>query len=667
MSKPKLKRRTRIDEPFDSKLSADKLTEFTTFIVDELESALSSRSDLMDDDGLIDLWHALYSQESRNRKGPWPGSADLGSYIPTEKVDATRAKLVKIVAKAEPLCIVEGRGKNAQNAPIVEAVHEWHQQTEEKLFLSLVKWYHQSLIERVGILETYEKIERVVTVTEKDVLVQVDPDNVGDDGQPALLLENGQPVPERGTDQNFIDANPGEPQAKVKVKTVEYVHRGPRHRVVSGKDFIWIPAHARERDEEVIGYFKRFYRSNAQLEEAVKLGRYDKEAVEQLGKTGSRPQTATETRQNVSVQHTGHPATQEHELWEGQVFTDLDGDGPRWHIVTLSMLERRILRIKDDPIDLCRFTLAVLFPRESGIDGYSLVGDKLYSLTEEHASIRNQTTDRSTLANNAPILRMAGSKWKPQIQPWGPRQVIDITQQNELTQAQVRDVPESVVMRGRDVLQASERVSGASDIVSSGVVEGANPTATQIANSAASSNSRLEEQVSLAQESVEQLYQVRHAMLVRMLEFNEGQELDEGVYSSLTDQGFEMPEGKVTADMIKGSWRFKPRGSVESADPVVIERKFQQKYAALFTLAKSVPSVAMQLQNPEIGQAILQDWADTYKPRDRAPFLKPPAPPQAPMMPGGPFGAGAPGGQPPQGLMPPPGAGPMAPEPQVYQ
>lgn len=661
----RLKRRVKIDDPFDSKLSPEKTTEWTHFLVDEIEAALSARSELMDDDGLIDLWHALYGQEPRNRKGPWPGSADLGSYIPTEKVDATRAKLVKIVAKSEPLCIVEGRGKNAQNAPIVEAVHEWHQQNEEKLFLSLVRWYHQSLIERVGILETYEKIERCVHVTEKDVLVKVDPQNMGEDGQPAILLEKGEPVPERGTDDNFIDANPGEPSAKVKVKTVEYVHRGPRHRVVSGKDFVWIPAHAREREEEVIGYFKRFYRTNAQLEEAVKNGRYDKDAVEKLGKSSTRPQTATETRQNVSIEHTGHTATQEHELWEGQVFADLDGDGPRWHVVTLSKLERVLLRVKDDSVNMCRFTLAVLFPRESGIDGYSLVGDKLYSLTEEHASQRNQITDRSTLAVNAPLLVLSGSKYKPQVQPWGPRQVIRVDEHNEIKQAEIRDVPESAVLRQRDTLQASERVSGASDIVSSGVVEGANPTATQIANSAASSNSRLEEQVSLAQESVEQLYQLRHAILVRMLEFNEGQELDEGVYSSLTDQGFELPEGKVTADMMKGAWRFKPRGSVESADPVLIERKFQQKWAALFTLAKSSPYVAMQLQDPEVGAAMLKDWADTYRPRDRAPFLKPPPAPAMPQM-GGPFGGQpmAPGQLPP-GMMPPPA--PMAAGPQAYQ
>lgn len=655
------KRRRKIDDPWDTKLKPKKLQELTTLLVDEIEAAVSARSDLMDDNGLIDLWHALYEQQPRNRKGPWPGSADLGSYIPTEKVDSTRARFVKIIGKAEPLCVVEGRGRTAKNAPIVEEIHEWHQQREEKLLVPLIKWWHQGLIERVGVLETYEKIERVVKVDERDVLVQVDPANIDQaTGQPALVLVDGEPVPERGTDGNLIDAQEGEPQAKVKVRTVDYVHRGPRHRVVSGKDFVWLPAHARDKDEEVWGYFKRFHRSNAKLEEAVKNGIYDTDAVKALGELGTRQQTATETRQNISVQHTGHTKTNEHELWEGQVYLDLDDYGPRWHIVTLSLTDRRILRIKDDTIDRCRFNLCVLFLRSEGVDGYGFVGDKLYTLAAEHESIRNSNADRSTLAVNAPILRITGSKWRPQLQPWGPRQVIDVDHKDEISQVTIKDMPESGIIRGREVLQAAERVSGSSDIVSSGVVEGANPTATQVASSAAYSNARLEEQVTLAQEAIENLYEIRHLMLIRMLEFNEGMDVDQSVIDNLADRGIELEDGKVTADLLKGTWRFKPRGGVESADPVLLTRKFDQRYSSLLNLAKAFPMIAQRLQqSPEIADAIIQDWADVYKPRDRKPFLQ--APTSAPMPGAGPFGQTAlpPGGVPAALL----GAGQGAPQP----
>lgn len=647
------KGRRKVDDPWDTKLSDEKLRTLANDLCEEIDAAVSARSELMDDDGLIDLWHALYGQLPRNRKGPWPGAADLGSYIPAEKVDATRARFVKIIGKAEPLCVVEGRGATAKNAPIVEEIHEWHQQREEKLLVPLIKVWHQGLIERVGILESYEKIERVVTVDERDVLVQVDPENIDQaTGHPAVVLVDGKPVPERGNDGNFIDARTGEPQAKIKVRTIDYVHKGPRHRVISGKDFVWTPAHARDREEDVWGYWKRFYRSNAKLDECVKNGYYDKDAVTALGTLRDRPQTATENRQSISVQHTGQTATSEHELWEGQVFLDLDDYGPRWHLITLSKKDRRILRIKDDTINRCRFTLFVFFPREDGIDGYSFVGDKLYTLAAEHEGIRNGNADRSNLAINAPILRLTGSKWRPQIQPWGPRQVIDVDQKDEISQVAIKDMPESGLIRGREVLQAAERVSGSSDIVSSGVVEGANPTATQIASSAAYSNARLEEQVTLGQEALENVYELRHLMLIRMLEFNEGMEVDQSVADRLKDRGFELPDGKVTAELLKGPWRFKPRGSVESADPVLVQKKFQQRYGDLMMLVKTFPALQGRMQDPALADAALQDWADVHKPRDRQAFLKP-APPPAPPA-GGPFGGApmAPGAL-PAGMAPP--------------
>lgn len=649
---PKAKKRAKVDEPWDVKLDDEKLKAFTTFLCDEIEAATSARSTLMDDYGLIDLWHALYGQLPRNRKGPWPGSADLGSYIGTEKVDATRARFVKIIGKAEPLCVVEGRGPTAKNAPYVEEAHEWLQQREEKLFVSLVKWFHQGLIERMGVMETYEKIERVVTVEERDLLVEVDPNNIDPaTNQPAFVLKDGEPVPTVGTDGKFIEAqSKDEPQAKIKVRSISYVHRGPRHRIISGKDFVWLAAHARERDE-VFAYFKKFHLTNAPLQERVENGIYDKDAVDKLGKVGSQPQTVRDDRKSTDVQQTGHDETQPHELWQGQVFYDLDGYGPRWLLVTLSLEDRVILSIKDDTINRCRFNLLVLFPDQDGIDGYSFIGDKLYTLIEEHASERNMIADRSMLAFNAPILRISGSTWNPQQQPWGPRQVITVNDKDEITQARVQDVPESGIMRLRDTLQGAERVSGASDIVSSGVVEGANPTATQIAQSASYSNARMEEQVALAQEAIESLYELRHLVWIRALEFNDGMVVDSDVAGRLKDRGLDLENGKLTADLFKGPFRFKPRGSVESADPVLMQNRFQQRYASLFTLAKTNPAIAQRLAQPEVADAILQDWADTYKPRDRAAFLRAPAPPPQPQ--GMPFGGAAPvPGQLPPGLPP---------------
>ncbi len=648
----------KLEKPFDTSRKKATATEFVAYLCDELQGAMDARSELTDDYGLIDLWHALYEQAPSHRKGPWPSASDLGSYIGAEKVDATRARLVKIIGKAEPLCVVEGRGMTAKNAPYVELFHEWHQQREEKLLPTLVKWWHQALVERMGVLETYEKLERITEVREKDVLIEVDPERTGENGEPVLVFDaDGEPIPVVGDDGLFVEAQPGDPQARIKVRETQVIHRGPRHRVVSGKDFVWIPGHARDKSEEVIGFFKRCWRTRAQLERAVKEGRYDKDALEKLGTAGARRQTSTEDRQGISVQHTGHPATEEFELWDGQILHDF-GDGLRWHLITLALDDRIVLRVKDDPVNLCRFSLLVLFPRIDALDGYSFIGDKLFTLLEEHAGLRNMIMDRSTLAANAPILRASSSNWQPQRQPWGPGRVITVTDKGEITQAQIQDVPGSLINRESMTLRAAERVSGAADIVSSGVEPQGATTATEVTASAGYSNARLEEQVTLAQDAVEGLYELRHRMLVRMLEFNGRQEVDAGVEKALDGQNLTLDGGAMTPEQIKGVWRFKPRGSIESADPVLLQRKFQQRYQDLAVLAKFNPGVAQKLQSPELTDAMLQDWADVHKPRDREAFLKPTPPPQQ----AGPFGAAPQPGMDIAGMLGgggPPVAGPM--------
>lgn len=655
MARPK--RKTKIDNPFDVELTPEKRKAFEDFFFDELEAGLSARSELMDEYGLIDLWNALYAQASRNRKGPWPGAADLGSYIPPEKVDAMRAKIVKIVGKAEPLCVVEGRGATAENAPVVEEFHEWAQQREEKLFVPLVKWAHQALVERVGILETYERIEHEVTVEDREVLVEVDPNNLDpQSGLPAVVLdpESKQPMPIKGQDGGFIDAREGEPSAKTRVRNSRWVHKGPGHRVISGKHFGWLPAHACE-SAEVWCWFKRFYRTGVQLQRAVEEGMYDKAAVEALGKTHDRQQGATEDAQNISVQHSGHPDTAEHELFECQVYYDFEGVGPQWWILTVNRFDRLILRIKYDQLNLRRYTLGVLFLNPYAVDGYSLVGDKLYSVSEEHAALRNMRLDRTALKNNAPILKVIGTNWNPQRQPWSPRQVITVNNKGDIDQARVDDVPESVVLGERQALQAGERLSGAADIVSSGVQpDKGSVTATEIASSAGYSSARLEEQVALTQESVEHLYELRHRIWLRALEFNGGIEPDADVVERLRDRGQELPDGKITAQLLRGPWRFKPRGSVESADPILIQRRFAQRYADLFMLIKAFPLLQQwALASPELAEAALQDWADVHKPRNRSAFNRPLARQQALLPAAGPFGAlpGAQPGRPP--LLPP--------------
>lgn len=56
----------------------------------------------------VDYWHQLYEQaRTRGKRAPWPDAADLTSYLPSEKVDALHARILRTIS-SEPVCTVEG-------------------------------------------------------------------------------------------------------------------------------------------------------------------------------------------------------------------------------------------------------------------------------------------------------------------------------------------------------------------------------------------------------------------------------------------------------------------------------------------------------------------------------------------------------------------------------
>src|SRR5690606_2793098 len=134
-SRPDVRRRRTAPDPCAVRLTA--------------QQALDARSAIIMPDGLIDYWHALYEQRRRVGLGPWPGAADLASYIVTEKVDALRARLMKTIF-VEPVWVVEGWGEAAKRAPIVEEFHQWKVE-EERLQSKLGRVLHLALIEGTGI------------------------------------------------------------------------------------------------------------------------------------------------------------------------------------------------------------------------------------------------------------------------------------------------------------------------------------------------------------------------------------------------------------------------------------------------------------------------------------------------------------------------------------
>jgi hypothetical protein len=656
-------------DPFQIKFSPKRLSEFTDWIVNEIRQGISARSKLMNNGGLIDAWQDAYEQAERARSGPWPGAADLSSWILCEKVDAMKSRLLQTVFGVDPICMVEGWGETSDRAAKVEAFHQW-QATNERLRTWLGKGIHRSLIEGNGILECSERAVMRRSVSEMRLLAQLDPSGA------MMLDEKSMPMPAVGPDGKMLTWN-GEdvPNLSAKVAELAYVSKGPQYRIVSCKDFLMLPAHAQEMSE-VFLFAKRFYRRMPELQERAKSGWYDTDAVASLGNAGEREQRREDTRQGISIAPE-MDQTAEKELWECQLLYDVEGDGiEQWVLATVSERHGVTLRVQEDDLNQTRFINLCPYPRENSIWGYSFVGNKLWTLSEEHAAMRNMIADRSAMVTSAPIKKSSTSKWNPDEQPWGPRSVITVQSMNEIEPVQVPDVPNSAVMLKRDAEQASERVSGLNDLstVGASTPEGsANPTATQVATQGRASFVRVDDPLHHIQESIADLYTLRNRIWKKTLETTpDGLEADATALIGLITRGITMPQDgpfKFTAADLEGNWSFVPRGSTETAD-IARKRSSLNEFvgAVLPRLMQMFPMMGQQLMmNPKVGQVIFTDMMRAYGLSNLMPYLmgSPTAQPMNPIAQMMPQVMAALGGQAGGNVVPfaPPGS-PQLPAPQ---
>lgn len=627
----------------DVPLSADEERELVNWLADEINAALDARATVIQQGGDLDYWHWLYEQGRKASSAkPWASAADLGSYIPTEKVDAMRARIVKTVF-TEPVWVVEGWGRDAQRAPIVEEFHQWKTE-EERLQTILGKAFHLALVEGTGVLECYERTERRLVRKQETVVPQASPDG-------GLVFDvKGQPEPARQPDGQLLPAT-DEQQPQMDLVTEQTVmRRGPGYRVLSLRDFLFLPGHAADVDG-LWGYAKRFYRRVPELQQREKDGVY--RHVEALDDADERTQTESQRAagQDVAVQR---GPTAEKELWEVLFLSDLDGKGERWYVATLSVSRRVLLRLQHDDLGRPRFFAFTPFPRADSVYGYSLVGHKLITTSEEHTALRNMVADRSALATNAPIKRVQGALWNPDTQPWGPRAVIDVRDVREIEPMQVPDVPPSAIERERAIITAAERVSGLND-VALGTLPQQDRTLGEVQLVTEQSFVRMEEAIHYIQEQLEDLWQVRNELWIRALQQGEGEPAPTRMVQSLESHGVVLPDGAVTAAMLRGAFRGKPRGSVETADLLRLRADFNGFLQSLPPLIALFPQLGLYLGQPQAARALLEHALRVYRVPDRQAFLGPPPetmgqfpPPLLPGLPGmagvGPMGSPSPGG-----------------------
>ena len=624
--------------PFEVTLSEEQTKELIGFLCREIQYAEQARDRIVGDGQALDQAHLMYEggDKTLTKDTPWPGASNLGSFIVTEKVDSMRARIVATLF-TDPIWIVEGWGSAAEKAPLVESFHHWKAE-QEKLQTFMSRCVHNALIEGTGVLEVCDRIVWRKGPRRIKALLQRD-----EASGRVMLDEQGNPVPVRRTTGRYEEAGPDEPGLSLIVNGPVRATAGPSFRVLSLKNFFFLPGHASERSD-VWGYVKRFWRRLPDLQRSEKDGFYKN--IEDLGRAGEREQTQAELRagQDITPQF---DETAEKELYECTVLMDLDDDGyEEWYVVTLSVLHRTLLRVQYQDYGTPHYITFTPYPRPNSVYGFSYAYDKLGSIYDEHAALRNMYVDRMALATSAPFLQLEGSPWNPFKQPWGPRTVIPVRDLNELKQLDVKDVPASVTQAQTMVLSAAERISGQND-TTTGHLAQQDRTLGEIRIVTEQSFVRIDEVLKNFQEGMEDLFDLHHRIWLFKLE-QEPEPMPGDLLRAMLERGLQIQDQTITADLLDGVFRGKPHGSVESADFTRMRTDFAQMMTALTQLAQTVPALQMHLNNPVVIRSIVSQIARIYHWPDRANLVgaftgQPPAPP--PQMPGqpGPGGPAPPG------------------------
>lgn len=668
--------------PFD--LKASKLKGFDDYdglarwLSEEIQNAEDVRGHV---DAQLDYWHRIYEQD-RTRlytNRPKPDGADLTSPLGTQYVDSLHARAMRTIFGVEPIWTVEGWADSVDRAPFVEEFHQWTAE-DERVQSYVDRAIGNSWIDAVGILECYEEID--YRPVRKTIWAQLEtaPDELG---QPrAVFGEDNKPKfvkDRRGKHVEIPAPQEGQPvpmgAAEVEIDEIEPVRVGPGYSVIDYRDFLVLPCHARDK-RDIWGYAKRFWRRYTYLETKAKDGIYDKEALKQLDTTNERETTLDDTRMGVTVpmQDT---QTAEKKLYEIAFLRDLDGTGERWWVATVHVDHRVLLRLKYDDlgtqIGFGRFVRFVPLPRKNSVDGLSVIGHKLITILEEHTAVRNMRADMAAFAVAAAgTLKVTqNALYDPDEQALGIGAVIYVREPNEVQQLEQVELPASINVWEQSVLDASERTMGVNEIAT-GIQPENSRTLGEVQLTAGYSEVRMDLVVKRLQEAMEELGQIRHVIWKRVLANQGEMPAPQRIMVGLEARGFDVqqvPGGMMTAQLLEGKFKFKPRGSVETADNGRLRQDFVQMLQALVGVMKINPGVMMSWQTPQAAAALNEQVVNLFRfPNKQAvlgmpgqmagqtnQMIQDPAVQQILQQFGGgaPMGAGANGGLPPEAAAPP--------------
>lgn len=622
--------------PFDVSLTDEQGAFLGRWASQEIQNAQAAKATLDSD---IDEWHKLYEQAKRRRVAPWPDAADLTSYIPTEKVDAIHARLMRTVW-VTPMWTVEGWGQSADRAPFVEEFHQWKAE-EERLQSVLDRLSLTALIETRALLEVSESSERTIVRRERKVKPRVH------EAGGLMFDERGQPLLERDSQGDYIDVDGNgsveEPSVTIVSDESTLVRTGPQYRVIPYRDSIILPGAARD-EQEIYGYGKRCWIRLVDIKRRAALGVYSAAVVDRLTETSDRDNEPALQRslQTVGVDQDRQTASKE--LWELLIKLDLGdlcdtyrvprvrgvGDGLRWYVLTIHLGQQLLLRMQHDDINRSRYVPIILYPRPDRVtEGFSFIGHKLITVIEEHTAYRNMAADRSAMAVSAPIKKLTGALWDEDEQPWGPKAVITVKDHREIEPVQVPDVPQSVFEQIAYQDRTAERIAGVNDIAA-GQVAQESRTLGEVQMATEQSFVRMDLIVRRFQEKMEDLAQIRHAIWKRALaERPEGIEPPQSLVAGLEGRGVSidryLPNGRITAALLEGAFRFKPYGSVETANVSKQQVDLTRAIQSLGMLLTAFPMLAPMFQTPQAARAMGRYWLKVFRVPSPQSFLGSPA------------------------------------------
>jgi hypothetical protein len=335
------------------------------------------------------------------------------------------------------------------------------------------------------------------------------------------------------------------------------------------------------------------------------------------------------------------PFTAEVELWELLILLDLRAfceaylcpvpkdtkPGARWYLVTLNLGTNALLRMQFDDLERSRFVPFILYPRaDRATEGYSLVGHKLITTIEEHTAWRNMAADRAAMQVQVPIKRLTGALWDPVEQPWGAGAVIDVRDPREVEPFVIQDLTPAALTHIQMMEHTADLVSGVNDIAA-GQVNSEQRTLGEVKLATANAGVRTNLVIKRFQEAMEDVWQIRHAIRKRMLAEQKEMPAPSSLLGNLEGRGANvaqfLPDGKITAALLDGAFRGKPRGSVETADPFMKRQNWIQFLQILPTLMQTF---GMQTQDPlTLARAVWRETLRVFQVENQQAFLGSPS------------------------------------------